>query len=164
MTVERPILTLAAAMIAAAVLAGGCSTGSSVPVPAPPRPTPVAGATPPASVDNSGGHNGHKGDPGVSAAPAMPADFPREVPVPQGVLQNSAGSGGHWTFLLLTTGSAADVLRSTADLYRSAGFTTDSDQSIPVTLRRASYTVTALVENRDHSNGNTFLLMSVSTT
>jgi hypothetical protein len=56
-------------------------------------------------------------------------------------------------------GSAAGVLRSTADLYRAAGYTAVSDS----VLDKGNRQLTLAVENRDHNAGETTLLIQVST-
>ena len=106
--------------------------------------------------DNSGG--GRDGGGGAAPAPALPTDFPTEVPVPPGTLQGSTGAAGRWGLLLLTHGPADQVLTTTMAFYRSAGFTTDG----PATVHRGHYQVVLVAENRDHSNTETNLAAGIT--
>ena len=161
----RAVATVATLL--AAALAAGCA-GPPTAAPAVVSSSTVSGtqpAPPPSATDDHRGGGEHDaGDRGAAnpAPPVFPADFPSDIPIPPGILQNASGATGQWSFLLLSSGSAPAVLSSTVALYRAAGFTTESDTSTPVALHRATYTLTALVENRDHSNSSTFLLINIS--
>jgi hypothetical protein len=115
---------------------------------------PTTAPTAPIAVD------GQRGRPAAGATtPSLPADWPAELPLPDGTLTGATGSNGLWTAQFLMLGSAAGVLQSTADLYRAAGFTAVSDS----VLNKGNRQLTLAVENRDHSAGQTTLLIQVST-
>jgi hypothetical protein len=118
-------------------------------------PNPITAPTAPIGVD------GQRGRPALGATtPSLPADWPADIPVPpHGTLIGATGSNGLWTAQYLMLGSAAGVLQSTADLYRAAGFTAISDS----VLNRGNRQLALAVENRDHSAGETTLLIQVST-
>lgn len=88
---------------------------------------------------------------------ALPADFPAGVPLPPGSLQDSKGSAGTWTVLLLARGSAAYVQKSTLAFYTSRGYKGETDSIV----HNGSYRITFLAENRDHSNTETNLVLGV---
>jgi hypothetical protein len=156
-------------LAAAAVVAGaaGCAAGGAGD-PAPPQvPASVAVSPPPAAPSGDdggavhgggGGHGGHGG--GATTAPALPADFPADVPLPPGSLEASNGSAGHWNVLLVVGGSASEAQRSAMTFYTAAGFTAD-DQA---TAHRGPYAITIGAENRDHSNTSTHLVVGVART
>jgi hypothetical protein len=123
-----------AALVAAAALAGSIAT------------LPAAIAAP-------------AGRSGPLAAATLPPDWPADVPVAPGQLQGATGGGGQWSLLLLVRGSAAEALRSTAAFYASHGFHAESG----AILRKGSRRVTIVVENRDHSPNETFIVVAVTT-
>jgi hypothetical protein len=61
--------------------------------------------------------------------------------------------------LILAAGSAAHVRQSTLDFYDAAGFTAVSDS----VLNKGNRQITLAVENRDHSNTATNLVIAVTT-
>lgn len=91
---------------------------------------------------------------------ALPADFPASVPLPPGSLQDSKGSAGTWTVLILARGSAASVQKSTLAFYTSHGYTGETDSIV----HNGSYRITFVAANRDHSNTETNLALGVVTT
>ena len=116
----------------------------------------------PAPVQPSDGGRRSGGGAGADASVGVPPGFPTALPVPAGTVQSAAGSVDRWSMLILAAGSAPDVKRAAVDLYTAHGFTTPSPDSIPVTLTSAAYTVTLLVENRDHSASATVLSLNVT--
>jgi hypothetical protein len=96
---------------------------------------------------------------GGQAPPArLPADFPADIALPPGSLQGATGGAGRWSVLILASGSAADVLRSTESFYVAAGFRHDGY----AVLRRGSERITIVAENRDHSATETNLTLGVT--
>lgn len=113
----------------------------------------------PLKAASDGRHGGRGGSStGSPAAGVLPADWPPDLPVPQGSIMGSTGSAGRWTVLILAAGSAADVRRSAAALYSSAGFTSVSDS----VLNKGNRHITLGVENRDHSATQTNLVIGVT--
>jgi hypothetical protein len=105
-----------------------------------------------ASARGGGGGRGQ-------APPArLPADFPADIALPPGSLQGATGGAGRWSVLILASGSAADVLRSTENFYIAAGFTRDGY----AVVRRGSERITIVAENRDHSATETNLTLGVT--
>jgi hypothetical protein len=94
---------------------------------------------------------------GVAAAATLPADFPKDVPLPPGQLQSASGANGQWSVLLLVDGSAAQAHAATVAFYRAHGFVAETDSI----LHNASHRVTIVVENRDHSAAHTFVVIGV---
>jgi hypothetical protein len=88
----------------------------------------------------------------------LPADWPSDLPLPQGTFIGANGSNGQWAAQILMAASAAEVRRPTADFYTAVGFTAVTD---PV-LNRGDRQITLLVENRDHSATQTTLVIQVS--
>ncbi|MFP3461375.1 hypothetical protein R5O87_11035 [Arthrobacter globiformis] len=161
---------LASAVLAAAALAG-CS--ASPPVAAPPvTGQPSAPGPPSSSINGSttsgtataqagGRRRGSDGDgeggEGARALPALPADWPADVPLPPGQLQGAGGTAGAWTVLLTVPGGADEALASAEAAYESNGFTrTGSGQ-----LRRGPYAIVMVARNRDHSAAQTDLTISL---
>jgi hypothetical protein len=99
---------------------------------------------------------------GVGQAPPqsaqMPPDFPSDIPLPPGSLQGSTGSAGRWSVLLLTSGSAASVQRSTQDFYLARGFKTTAN----AVVTRGAEQITILAAARDHSPTETNLTLGVT--
>jgi hypothetical protein len=162
----QALLGAAILLIAAMPLTGcGVTTPSAAPAvtaptgtfsstSAPDTHTVTTTPTAPIAVD------GQHGRPAAGAtSPSLPADWPPDLPLPHGTLTGATGSNGLWTAQYLMLGSAADVLQSTADLYRAAGFTAVSDS----VLNKGNRQLTLAMENRDHSAGETTLLIQVST-
>jgi hypothetical protein len=119
---------------------------------------PASNHPPSPSVIVSGGAGRRGGRPSAASAPGLPADWPRDLPVPHGSIVGSSGSNGRWTVLVLAAGSAADVHRSAVGVYTASGFTPVSDS----VLDKGNRQVTLVVENRDHSNGQTNLMIQVT--
>ena len=122
-----------AAWLAVGWLCVGCAAAPTFTI-GTPRPSAMAGqgapSTPGASIGGNGGDahqrgHGHDAGPaGVRAAgPALPADFPPDVPVPAGTLVGRTGSAGRWGVLLLVGGPPDQVLASALAFYVAAGFT-----------------------------------------
>jgi hypothetical protein len=159
--------TALAALLAAVTITAGC--GSPVdtaapyasPIPAPSAAT-VTGSqsTPtPAVLPNSHGGRGGSGS-GSSVPPVgLPADWPADLPVPSGEIMGSTGSAGRWSVLILASGSAAEVRSSTVAFYAATGFTAVTDS----VLNKGNRQITVVVENRDHSNTQTNLMVGVTT-
>ena len=156
------------ALPAATTRATSAAAGVGIPVthqPPPPVavvPPPVAAVPPPVVVAPppvGGGHGGGTGG-GRAAAPALPADFPRAVPIPPGTLLGGSGSAGQWGVLVLAAGPADRVLKSAVAFYVAAGYTADG----PAIVHRGIYRVTIVAENRDHSNTQTNLALGVTRT
>lgn len=160
--------------LAAATLTAGCgATPQSVPVsgdhastastPATSTPATSTPTTfpPTPTVATRGGHGGGgKSGTGLPAGVgALPADWPADLPVPHGDIRGFTGSAGRWSVLILATGSAAQVRRSTLALYTAAGFTPVSDS----VLNKGGRQITLVVENRDHSGTQTNLMIGVTT-
>jgi hypothetical protein len=115
--------------------------------------------SPPTPPNDRHGGRGGSGIGSAAAAGGLPADWPPELPVPQGSIVGSTGSAGRWTVLILAAGSAAEVRRSTVALYSAAGFTAISDSI----LNKGNRHITLVVENRDHSATQTNLVIGVTT-
>jgi hypothetical protein len=98
----------------------------------------------------------------ASPQPAqLPPDFPADIPLPPGSLQGSTGStgsAGRWSVLILTSGSAASVQRSTQDFYLARGFKTTSN----AVVTRGPEQITILAAARDHSPSETNLTLGVT--
>jgi hypothetical protein len=171
---QAPVPTRAAAATQAPVpIKARAATQAPVPTKAPaatqaPVPTRVAAgrqapaishAIPPAAL--RGHHDRGRGGSrtGSVAAGGLPADWPADLPLPRGRIIGSTASAGRWTVLILAVGPAADVRRSTAALYSSAGFTAVSDS----VLNKGNRQITLVVENRDHSATETNLVIGVTT-
>lgn len=157
-----------AAFLVALTLTAGCA-GPGQPVSPNASDTPVPRATssrsqtvPPLPMtvpkDGRGGRGG-RGNGSSAAAGGLPADWPPDLPVPQGSIMGSTGAAGRWTVLILAAGPAAEVRRSTAAFYSAAGFTAVSDS----VLNKGNRQVTLVVENRDHSATQTNLVIGVTT-
>ena len=114
----------------------------------------IAGSTP--VVSSALAAPAHRSPP---PAATLPPDWPADVPVPPGQIQGSTGSAGQWSLLLLVAGSAADAHRSTEAFFVSHGFRALSDSIVQKGTRR----ITIVVENRDHSPNETFILIAVTT-
>jgi hypothetical protein len=161
---KQPTIVLAALLTAAAVSAGCGSAHQPVSAGAPthaPTISTSAGqalASQPAAPSRSHGGRGGSGT-GGSTAGRLPADWPQDLPVPQGTIIGSTGSAGRWTVLILAAGSAAEVHRSTLALYAAAGFTAVSDS----VLNKGKRQITLVVENEDHSAAQTNLVIGVTT-
>ncbi|MFF2316571.1 hypothetical protein ACFVTE_09900 [Arthrobacter sp. NPDC058097] len=98
-----------------------------------------------------------EGGEGARTLPALPADWPADVPVPPGQLHGSGGTAGARTLLLTVPGGADQVLASAEAFYESNGFTrTGSGQ-----LRKGPYSVVMAARNRDHSAAQTDLTLSL---
>ena len=158
--------TTLGAFLITATLATGCGAPHQSAYPADSHPTVAAISTPAsrtppiASGATNVSHGGRGGRGHGSAAPAagLPADWPPEVPVPPGNISGSTGSAGRWTVLIVAAGSAAEVHRSTLAFYLAAGFTAVSDS----VLNKGNRQITLVAENRDHSNTETNLVISVN--
>jgi hypothetical protein len=156
-----------AAFVAAATLAAGCGAPhQSAPPNASSTPIPTVASSrsqtvpPPPTPPNDGhGGRGGMGNGSSAAAGGLPADWPPELPVPQGNIVGSTGSAGRWTVLILAAGPAAEVRRSTVAFYSAAGFTAVSDS----VLNKGNRQITLVVENRDHSATQTNLVIGVTT-
>jgi hypothetical protein len=168
-TSGAPRATLAALILMVAMTtgcAGGTPAGpnatSESPSPtistpaAPARQTPIAAPAAPRRDDRGRHGSGATSPP---AAGSLPPDWPADLPIPPGRISGSTGSAGRWTVLILAAGSAAHVRQSTLDLYDAAGFTPVSDS----VLNRGNRQITLAVENRDHSNTVTNLVIAVTT-
>jgi hypothetical protein len=155
-----------AAFVAAATLAAGCGAPDQAAPPNASR-TPIATlassrsqtVSPPTPPTDGHGGRGGRGIGSVAAAGGLPADWPPELPVPQGSIMGSTGSAGRWTVLIVAAGSAAEVRRSTVAFYSAAGFTPVSDSI----LNKGNRHITLVVENRDHSATQTNLVIGVTT-
>jgi hypothetical protein len=163
-----------AALLFAAALTAGCSPspqtvsgvaastpaagtpGSAGPAPTTSIPATQARPAPPANGESHGGRGGVAGP---AAASGLPADWPPDLPVPQGQIMGSTGSAGRWTVQILATGSANEVLKSTAGFYSAAGFTPVTDS----VLNKGNRQITLVTENRDHSATQTNLIIGVTT-
>lgn len=97
---------------------------------------------------------------GPASAATLPPDWPAQVPLPPGSIQGATGRAPQWGVLLLVSGSAPDAHRAAVAFYRDRGFAASSDS----VLRRGSYQVTVVVENRDHRPDETFLAIGVTRT
>ena len=133
--------------------ATGTATGTGSTAAAAGIQQPSTSTPPPIAVD------GQRGRPAAGAtSPSLPADWPPDLPLPNGTLTGATGSNGQWTAQYLMLGSAADVRQSTVDLYRAAGFTAVSDS----VLTKGNRQLTLAVENRDHNAGETTLLIQLN--
>src|SRR4051794_27789041 len=93
----------------------------------------------------------------AATAATLPPDFPADVPLAPGQLQNATGGAGHWSVLLLVDGPADQAHASTVAFYRAHGFVADADSI----LHDATHQVTVAVEARDHSTRRTFVAIAV---
>lgn len=140
----------------------GLSVTAQPSVPVPPSSSvngsTTAGAAPAQSGGRRRGSDGNgEGGEGARTLPALPADWPADVPVPPGQLQGSGGTAGAWTVLLTVPGGADQVLASAEAFYESNGFTrTGSGQ-----LRKGQYAIVMVARNRDHSAAQTDLTVSL---
>jgi len=168
-----------AAILATTALTTGCAPATSRPAasgtlaPATsPQATSAPGTSSPAGQPagraatsgrhGGGGRTGNNTSTGSTVAGGLPADWPPDVPIPAGSIRGSTGStgsAGRWTVLVSTAGSAGAVLRSAAALYTSAGFTPVSGS----VLNKGRRQVTLVVENLDHSQTQTSLVVGVTT-
>ncbi|MCW2598866.1 MAG: hypothetical protein JWM02_695 [Frankiales bacterium] len=154
-----------AAFLTAVTLAAGC--GAAPPSAAPHATTPVlttstpTSQAPPSPTVPRRSHEGQggSGNGASSAAGRLPSDWPPDLPLPPGDVTGYTGSGGRWTVLIRTAGSAADVRQSAVALYTAAGFTAVSNS----VLNRGNRQITLVVENRDHSASQTNLVIGVTT-
>jgi hypothetical protein len=139
----------------------GTTAPFASPIPAPSATTVTGsqGTPTPAVAPNTRGGRGGSGS-GSSVPPAgLPADWPADLPIPSGQIMGSTGSAGRWSVLILAAGSAAEVRRSAAALYAATGFTAVTDS----VLNKGNRQITVVVENRDHSNTETNLMVGVTT-
>src|SRR4051812_28707696 len=97
---------------------------------------------------------------GPAAAAGLPPDWPAAVPLPPGALEGATGRAPQWSALLLVRGDAPAAHRAAVAFYRGRGFASITDSIV----RRGAYRVTIVVENRDHSPGETFLAIGVTRT
>ena len=153
-----------AALLTVATLTAGCGAtdqpaASSTPIPTISTPSTPALRAPSAVPKGSHGGRGSSGNGSSAPGRVLPADWPPDVPVPQGNISGATGSAGRWTVLIVAAGSAAEVRRSTVVLYSSAGFTAVSDS----VLNKGNRQITLAVENRDHSATQTNLVIGVTT-
>ena len=165
-TIRHPRAVLTA-FLAAATLTAGCG-GATVQT-APPHASNTAVPTftttgsqtvpPPVAPKDSHGGRGGSANASSAAASRLPADWPADLPIPAGTIMGSTGSAGRWTMLILTAGSAAEVLRSTVALYTATGFTAVTDS----VLNKGNRQITLMVENQDHSATQTNLVIGVTT-
>jgi hypothetical protein len=174
--IRHPRVALAV-ILAAATLAAGCgaphqragvvaASAASAGAPGSTSPTPTSsapgsqGLTTPSVVPGGGrGRSGRLATGSRAAAGELPADWPPDLPVPQGDIMGSTGAAGRWTVLIIAAGSAAQVRRSTVAFYSAAGFTAVSDS----VLDKGTRQITLVVENRDHSATQTNLVIGVTT-
>jgi hypothetical protein len=141
--------------LAAALLVGACgTTHESAPATSPSAPTLISPDLPASSA--APGRGG--GRPSAGAR-GLPADWPPDLPVPPGDIVGATGSAGHWSVQVLVAGSADQAHRSAVALYTAAGFTAATDS----VLNKGNRQITLVVENRDHSNAQTNLVIAVST-
>ena len=158
--------TALAALLAAVTITAGCGAPVDTAAPyASPIPAPSAtvtgsqGTPTPAVPPNSHGGRGGSGSRSSVPPVALPADWPADLPVPSGQIMGSTGSAGRWSVLILAAGSAAEVRRSTVAFYAATGFTAVTDS----VLNKGNRQITVVVENRDHSNTQTNLMVGVTT-
>jgi len=173
--IRHPRVALAV-ILAAATLTAGCAPHQRVAavaastaaagVPGSTSPTTTSsapgsqGLTAPSAVPGGGrGRSGRLATGSRAAAGGLPADWPPDLPVPQGDIMGSTGAAGRWTVLIVAAGSAAQVRRSTVAFYSAAGFTAVSDS----VLDKGTRQITLVVENRDHSATQTNLVIGVTT-
>jgi hypothetical protein len=142
--------------VASLVVIPGCGGGTPGSAGATATPQPPTATSP---VDQ-GGHRGGRGSAGgARVTAALPSDWPADVPAPPGSIQGSAHANSTtWTVQTLASGSAQAVMSQTVASYRAAGFVAETD----AILHNATHRVTIVVENRDHSNAETFVVMSVT--
>lgn len=160
----RHARTTLAVVLAAAMLVTGCAaTPQTGPGDAATRTGPIispsASGNPSSPTAAIPSHSGGGGDRSSAATPGLPADWPRDLPLPQGTVIGSTGSNGHWTVQIRAAGSAAQARQSVADFYTTAGFTAVSDS----VLNNGNRQITLVVENRDHSATETNVVIQVST-
>lgn len=92
-------------------------------------------------------------------AARLPADWPADVPFPPGAIQGATHPNpSTWTAETLASGSAQAAMDQTVARYRSAGFVAEDGAALHNATRR----VTIVVENLDHSNAETFVVVSVT--
>jgi len=116
---------------------------------------PLAGAAAPQRHGGSGGG-------GTQTAPAphvarLPASWPKDVPVPPGRITGTTAGRGQWSAQLLVRGSAAHAMASTTAFYKAHGF-----RGANGVVHRGIRRVQIVVENRDHSNTATFVVIAVT--
>jgi hypothetical protein len=114
---------------------------------------PAAAVTP----HRHGGPGGGGSDAPAPAAGRLPANWPKDVPVPPGQIRGTNVSAAHAVVQLLVSGSAAQALRSVSHFYRVRGFAGRG-----ALLHRGTRRLTIVVENRDHSNAHTFVVIDAS--
>ncbi|WP_427005219.1 hypothetical protein [Pseudarthrobacter sp. H2] len=168
---------LTSGVLATGLLAGCAGTPLSAPGPSEISGSTTASATvqpsaarpavsPPASVPRgqvlvappAGGRHGNGGGADTrSAAQALPADWPAEIPLPPGLLAGSTGMAPRWSVMLLVEGGAAEALASAVSFYAAGGFTPGGTAQ----LHRNGYQVVMVAANRDHSPTETNLTISV---
>ena len=102
---------------------------------------------------------GRRPRPGGTRGCGPPTHWPANLPVPPGQIQGSTGANGSWTVELLVNGGAAEAHKAAVDFYVAHGFKAETDSIVSNGTRR----ITIVVENRDHSPNQTFLLVAVTT-
>jgi hypothetical protein len=115
---------------------------------------PLAGAAAPQRHGGPGG-----GGPAPAARPAIPPTWPRDVPVLPGSIQATGAAGGNFSVTLLVRGSAPHALQTAVAFYRAHGFKGSNPTGF---LRNGAHKLRIVVENRDHSNARTFVVVAVS--
>lgn len=162
----------AAALLASMITA--CTSGSPAgvngandkPAATTTRASAIPAATAPSTFqsrqDRHVGGRGGGGSDAIATAVTLPAGFPAALPVPAGRLEGASASGGRWSLLFLTAGSAPNVKSATVDLYTTHGFRTKAPDAIPVTLESREYTIILLVQDQDHSSVETLLSLNIT--
>lgn len=91
-------------------------------------------------------------------APALPADWPIDVPVPTGTLMGATGAAGQWSLLVVVDDGAEAVRAAAVSLYLAHGYVAESDSVV----HNERYRVTVVAENRDHSQLQSNLAIGVT--
>ncbi len=89
---------------------------------------------------------------GATPAPTLPPNWPAQIPIPVGTIYGSTGSGPTWSVGIVANGSVSDLNLQIVALYTSNGFT---QQNGLLVFDSPAYLITAIAENRDHSNTKT---------
>jgi hypothetical protein len=114
---------------------------------------PLAFASAPARHGGPGG----EAPAGATTTRRLPANWPKDVPVPPGSVQGTNVTTAHAVVQLLVNGSATQAMHAATRYYRLHGFS-----GAGAVLHRGTRRVTIVVENRDHSNAHTFVVIDAA--
>lgn len=116
---------------------------------------PVAAVVPGAATTSRGSR-------GNAAKPAVPADFPSQVPLPAGSVYGASGASPSWSVVKLVGGSYKDAMAGLRPLFRAAGFIDLSPRDqVPSGFQSPAYLVHVVGTSHDHSDASTEVTVQV---